>query len=204
MQLCMLQVCVLGIGVLHQQPAVVAQCCSFSFQQVKSLTAHTCWHVHRGNLQVHAALTHTYAFACAAAAAAAVVLLLLLLCFCFAVMCLLFLLLLLLLNAQCFRRPCNMLHSSPADYNADETMTSLTYAARVKLITNSANKNQDSAEISRLKAIIKKLQAGEKVEVDTSISDAPEAASDAAGAGYDASADDVGPAAAADDGVAGG
>ena len=38
---------------------------------------------------------------------------------------------------------------SPADYNADETQTSLNYAARVKLITNSAAKNQDSAEVSR-------------------------------------------------------
>jgi hypothetical protein len=59
---------------------------------------------------------------------------------------------------------------SPADYNADETQTSLTYAARVKLITNNANKNQDGAEVSRLKAIIKKLQAGEKVDVDAAVS----------------------------------
>lgn len=43
----------------------------------------------------------------------------------------------------------------------DETITSLTYAARVKLITNNANKNQDSEEVARLKAIIRKLKAGE-------------------------------------------
>lgn len=31
---------------------------------------------------------------------------------------------------------------SPADYNQDETVTSLTYATRVKLITNTAEKHQ--------------------------------------------------------------
>jgi hypothetical protein len=40
----------------------------------------------------------------------------------------------------------------------DETVTSLAYAARVKLITNSANKNQDSEEVAKLKAIIKALK----------------------------------------------
>ena len=34
---------------------------------------------------------------------------------------------------------------SPADYNADETVTSLTYASRVKLIKNTANKNARAA-----------------------------------------------------------
>lgn len=33
---------------------------------------------------------------------------------------------------------------SPADYNQDETVTALTYATRVKLITNSAEKQQVS------------------------------------------------------------
>lgn len=37
-------------------------------------------------------------------------------------------------------------------------MTSLAYAARVKLITNNANKNQDSEEVAKLKAIIKALK----------------------------------------------
>jgi hypothetical protein len=32
---------------------------------------------------------------------------------------------------------------SPADYNLDETLTSLAYAARVKLITNDAAKNEE-------------------------------------------------------------
>eukprot|EP01067_Filipodium_phascolosomae_P000191 Filipodium_phascolosomae@DN1156_c0_g1_i2.p1 len=36
---------------------------------------------------------------------------------------------------------------SPADYNCDETVTSLMYASRVKLITNDANKNVDSKEV---------------------------------------------------------
>jgi hypothetical protein len=71
----------------------------------------------------------------------------------------------------------NLSTVSPADYNADETQTSLTYAARVKLITNNANKNQDGAEVSRLKAIIKKLQAGEKVDVDAAVSSAVDSSS---------------------------
>lgn len=55
---------------------------------------------------------------------------------------------------------------SPADYNCDETVTSLTYASRVKLITNDAQKNTDNKEISRLKAIIAKLKQGEAVDVE--------------------------------------
>ncbi|CAM9204936.1 unnamed protein product [Chrysoparadoxa australica] len=54
---------------------------------------------------------------------------------------------------------------SPADYNQEETLTSLTYASRVKLITNDANKNQESEEVSRLKGIIKRLKEGEPVDV---------------------------------------
>eukprot|EP00794_Sanderia_malayensis_P009619 gene9619-10602_t len=53
---------------------------------------------------------------------------------------------------------------SPADYNCDETITSLTYASRVKLITNDASKNAESKEISRLKAIISNLKKGETVD----------------------------------------
>ena len=49
---------------------------------------------------------------------------------------------------------------SPADYNADETVTSLIYASRVKLIKNTANKNAESEEVAQLKAIIKNLKAG--------------------------------------------
>ncbi len=40
------------------------------------------------------------------------------------------------------------------------TQTSLQYAARVKLITNSAEKAQESAEVARLKAQIAALRAG--------------------------------------------
>lgn len=60
---------------------------------------------------------------------------------------------------------------SPADYNSDETITSLTYASRVKLITNDAQKNSENKEIARLKGIIAKLKKGESVddaEVDES------------------------------------
>ncbi|XP_005111503.1 myosin-2 heavy chain [Aplysia californica] len=52
---------------------------------------------------------------------------------------------------------------SPADYNVDETVISLTYASRVKLITNDASKNADNKEIARLKAVISKLKRGEAV-----------------------------------------
>jgi glutathione peroxidase-family protein len=58
---------------------------------------------------------------------------------------------------------------SPADYNADETVTSLTYASRVKMITNTASKNEDSQEVTRLKAIIRKLQQGESIDVDEEV-----------------------------------
>jgi len=36
---------------------------------------------------------------------------------------------------------------SPADYNCEETLTSLVYASRVKLITNEAKQEKDSAEV---------------------------------------------------------
>jgi hypothetical protein len=49
---------------------------------------------------------------------------------------------------------------SPADYNCEETLTSLVYASRVKLITNDAKQEKDSAEISRLKKIISNLRKG--------------------------------------------
>lgn len=49
---------------------------------------------------------------------------------------------------------------SPADYNQEETLTSLVYASRVKLITNDAKQEKDSAEISRLKKIISNLRKG--------------------------------------------
>ncbi|XP_071845091.1 uncharacterized protein [Apostichopus japonicus] len=55
---------------------------------------------------------------------------------------------------------------SPADYNAEETVVSLTYASRVKLITNDASKNADNKEIARLKNIISKLKSGETVDED--------------------------------------
>ena len=54
---------------------------------------------------------------------------------------------------------------SPADYNADETETSLKYATRVKTITNSAAKAQESAEVAALKKTIKDLKAGKQVDV---------------------------------------
>jgi hypothetical protein len=46
---------------------------------------------------------------------------------------------------------------SPASYNQDETVQSLTYAARVKLITNEPVKNVETREMSKLKAEIMKM-----------------------------------------------
>ncbi|XP_078415438.1 putative LOC110439812 homolog [Cetorhinus maximus] len=53
---------------------------------------------------------------------------------------------------------------SPADCNAEESISSLIYASRVKLITNNAQKNSETKEIARLKQIIAKLKSGEAVE----------------------------------------
>jgi kinesin family protein C2/C3 len=55
----------------------------------------------------------------------------------------------------------------PADYNADESVTSLSYATRVKAITNNVNRQAESKEIQRLKKIIDKLRnASNPNEVD--------------------------------------
>eukprot|EP00968_Pinguiococcus_pyrenoidosus_P020265 scaffold2329_cov247-Pinguiococcus_pyrenoidosus.AAC.5 len=60
---------------------------------------------------------------------------------------------------------------SPADYNQEETLTSLLYASRVKQITNNAKKNEDSAEVARLREIIRQLKEGRQVDEE----DAPAA-----------------------------
>lgn len=97
---------------------------------------------------------------------------------------------------------------SPADYNADETVTSLNYAARVKKITNNAAKVKDirrhikiyytfeehysnyflqhlqqaeSEEVARLKAIIRKLQSGQAVDnIEAAVAESADAGQDAA------------------------
>ena len=56
---------------------------------------------------------------------------------------------------------------SPVEYNADETHAALVYAARVKLITNSAEKSIETDAIRRLKAVIAKLR-GERVDASAS------------------------------------
>ena len=48
---------------------------------------------------------------------------------------------------------------SPADYNRDESIAALTYAQRVKAITNNAIKNAESEEITSLKSQVVELQA---------------------------------------------
>lgn len=53
---------------------------------------------------------------------------------------------------------------SPADYNSDETVSSLNYAARVKKIVNTGAKQEENEEVTRLKAQVKSLQAKLKGE----------------------------------------
>lgn len=72
---------------------------------------------------------------------------------------------------------------SPADYNVEETQTSLVYASRVKLITNSAEKMQESQEIQRLKKIIQQLKTGVAVTEPIEEETTPEAAEGGAAAG---------------------
>jgi len=48
---------------------------------------------------------------------------------------------------------------SPSNFNLDETLMSLTYAARVKQVTNGATRNAESKEVARLKNVsLKKLK----------------------------------------------
>lgn len=67
---------------------------------------------------------------------------------------------------------------SPADYNQDETVTALTYATRVKLITNTAEKHQVGGE--RRVSTVQKEEFFERTGVELSrlyftASNAPEA-----------------------------
>lgn len=47
----------------------------------------------------------------------------------------------------------------PADYNIEESVTSLGYATRVKTIINNVNRQAETKEIQRLKRIIEKLKS---------------------------------------------
>jgi kinesin family protein C2/C3 len=42
---------------------------------------------------------------------------------------------------------------SPSNFNLDETLMSLTYATRVKQVTNGATRNAESKEVARLKNV---------------------------------------------------
>ncbi len=72
---------------------------------------------------------------------------------------------------------------SPADYNCDETVTSLNYASRVKKIVNSASKAAESAEVARLKSIIEKLRSGQKVDADEIANSTPSDSAEQEGGG---------------------
>ena len=82
---------------------------------------------------------------------------------------------------------------SPVDYNADETQSSLVYASRVKLITNSAEKTVENAEIQRLKKLVAALRAGKEVsQAEIDAADAAEAAAHAGDKDKARREDDVG------------
>ena len=59
-------------------------------------------------------------------------------------------------NAKC----CMIVNVSPLTLDSDETKSSLDYASRVKNVTNDASKSMETKEITKLKAVIAKLQAG--------------------------------------------
>ncbi|GBG30564.1 Kinesin-like protein KIN-14E [Hondaea fermentalgiana] len=46
---------------------------------------------------------------------------------------------------------------SPADYNSEETVSSLTYASRVKLIKNNADKSQEDEQLAALKKVVREM-----------------------------------------------
>jgi len=48
---------------------------------------------------------------------------------------------------------------SPADYNMEETVTTLVYGSRAKMITNDTHKNVESKWQSRMNENFKKMQA---------------------------------------------
>eukprot|EP01138_Halocafeteria_seosinensis_P010611 gb/GECG01010836.1/.p1 GENE.gb/GECG01010836.1/~~gb/GECG01010836.1/.p1 ORF type:complete len:1505 (+),score=382.48 gb/GECG01010836.1/:1-4515(+) len=60
---------------------------------------------------------------------------------------------------------------SPADYNREETLTSLRYASRVKMITNNASKQQESEEVNRLQKCVDKLKEHFGPEAEKVIAD---------------------------------
>ena len=61
-----------------------------------------------------------------------------------------------------------MVNVAPGDANADESLQSLAYGQRAKLITNTATKMVETAEVQRLKKIIAQLRSerGEPAEQD--------------------------------------
>ena len=48
---------------------------------------------------------------------------------------------------------------SPADYNTEETVTSLKYASRVKLIKNDASKNVENRELANYRSKFERTMA---------------------------------------------
>jgi len=73
---------------------------------------------------------------------------------------------------------------SPNDFNADETVQSLAYGARAKLITNTATQMMESQEVQRLKRIIAHLKVGkqlgpdETLDIDLPVEDANNSSDD--------------------------
>lgn len=53
---------------------------------------------------------------------------------------------------------------SPSDYNAEESLMSLHYGTRAKLIKNTAKKKEESSEVMRLKGVIGRLEGELELE----------------------------------------
>ena len=62
---------------------------------------------------------------------------------------------------------------SPASYNLDESINTMVYAARAKLITNDAHKSVDSKEVAKLKEKIAQLKKGLVVNDDEILTEGP-------------------------------
>lgn len=58
---------------------------------------------------------------------------------------------------------CNI---SPSDYNTDETINSLQYASRVKLVTNEVTRNVENKQNDKMRRVIEKLLHTKEYNLD--------------------------------------
>lgn len=62
---------------------------------------------------------------------------------------------------------CNV---SPTDYNAEETINSLQYAQRVKLVTNDVSRNVESKQLDKLRRALEKVLGTKEYDLDEILS----------------------------------